>query len=644
MTPYIYTPLNESENEIRVLNLLPDTFGSTIHVTLHTIPFNKTSVPSFEALSYTWGSTENCVDIIIHSPDEKSLSVTPNLAEALLHLRYEDRPRLLWIDAISINQRDLAERSSQVSLMADIFSKAYRVVIWLGPEVEDTPLAIECISLIASKVNVDWDMVRMYAVSTEKHWADLEESLPFDKRECSALLHFFESEWFERLWIWQEARLGSLATIALRGTRHVLWAELRKAACCLYLKPDLVDQDNFRLRINTAYRLCNQRNDDDMPNLIAKTRHCKCADPRDRVFAVLSLCTDTAKMGIEVDYTKTVVEVYKDALFCFLRRTECLMLEDMRPGGALVGAPSWVPNWTIPNSCYPIQHLSASMSTKSTVNILPNDVLEVLGVDVAHVESTKHIDFPDRCIYYEVIVAIRSLISSLNPPGELASKSDHVRSICQTLMTGYYAESYDPTLEHTPSISEIEEVVNYLSSEDWPQYFPNVLGRFLRSMFHYSKGRTMFTTKTGSMGIGPETMQAGDIVTVLLGCNTAIILRPKYERTYEVVGQAYLDGFMSGEALLGPYPGQWEQIVKHDENSSRYYGIFVDRKTGAFQPEDPRLGDLPDGWRRESHPKERWWTKFVHESGEILRGGYDPRLSPQALRDRGVDLKTFILI
>lgn len=41
--------------------------------------------------------------------------ITPNLFWALLRLRHPDRERILWVDAVCINQADFEERGQQVS-------------------------------------------------------------------------------------------------------------------------------------------------------------------------------------------------------------------------------------------------------------------------------------------------------------------------------------------------------------------------------------------------------------------------------------------------------------------------------------------------------------------------------------------------
>lgn len=82
-------------------------------------------VPPYEALSYSWGTAGD--EEYIHITDLASTHDTPawlkirkNLAAALRHLRYPDRPRTLWIDAIYINQADIEERGRQVKRMSQI--------------------------------------------------------------------------------------------------------------------------------------------------------------------------------------------------------------------------------------------------------------------------------------------------------------------------------------------------------------------------------------------------------------------------------------------------------------------------------------------------------------------------------------------
>ncbi|KAI1567340.1 endo-polygalacturonase precursor [Pyrenophora tritici-repentis] len=102
----------------------------------------KTYGSCTNALSYVWGLSENPDSIYIG--DCRS-EVTPNLHAALLHLRDTSFARILWIDALCINQKDDDEKSGQIQLMAQIYAVAKEVVVWLGEEADDSSTAFEAI-------------------------------------------------------------------------------------------------------------------------------------------------------------------------------------------------------------------------------------------------------------------------------------------------------------------------------------------------------------------------------------------------------------------------------------------------------------------------------------------------------------------
>ena len=64
----------------------------------------------------------------------KRLLVTPNCDAAIRYLRYEVTSRILWIDAISINQQDFGEKNTQVQMMGEIYAGASRALVWLGED------------------------------------------------------------------------------------------------------------------------------------------------------------------------------------------------------------------------------------------------------------------------------------------------------------------------------------------------------------------------------------------------------------------------------------------------------------------------------------------------------------------------------
>jgi hypothetical protein len=135
------------EGSIRLLQLLPnDKESNDIECELLQYPLEKSERPShpYEALSYVWGSEDKPKSIVVTN---QNLNVTCNLHRALLQLRDHACPRLLWIDAICINQDDKREKEHQIPLIAEIYAKAVRVIVWLGDAEDDSNEVLEHIRL-----------------------------------------------------------------------------------------------------------------------------------------------------------------------------------------------------------------------------------------------------------------------------------------------------------------------------------------------------------------------------------------------------------------------------------------------------------------------------------------------------------------
>ncbi|KAH8900958.1 hypothetical protein GQ53DRAFT_611188, partial [Thozetella sp. PMI_491] len=118
----------QRESWIRLAELLPSkTEAEPIRCSLRETLLSQPV--RYEALSYCWGDLGSDSTIECNG---KALGIRRNLEEALRHLRHRDKPRLLWIDAICINQDDRAEKADQVPLMRNIYSRAERTLVWLG--------------------------------------------------------------------------------------------------------------------------------------------------------------------------------------------------------------------------------------------------------------------------------------------------------------------------------------------------------------------------------------------------------------------------------------------------------------------------------------------------------------------------------
>ncbi|KAI8623272.1 heterokaryon incompatibility protein-domain-containing protein [Xylariaceae sp. FL1651] len=140
-----------SGDRIRLLTLAASKdFTDPIRVSLSVASLSDK--PEYEALSYCWGDPS---DKVLIFSDDRPFPVTLNLESALRHLRRSHDERVLWVDAISINQEGLEERAHQVSLMGHIYESASRVVVWLGEASADSHLVFPlCEEMAASWASV----------------------------------------------------------------------------------------------------------------------------------------------------------------------------------------------------------------------------------------------------------------------------------------------------------------------------------------------------------------------------------------------------------------------------------------------------------------------------------------------------------
>ncbi|CAO2658200.1 Nn.00g059230.m01.CDS01 [Neocucurbitaria sp. VM-36] len=150
MPQYCYSPLPETPGTIRLLRLLPDDNDEAdIRGELFDYRLQESSKAyhSYDASSYVWGSPNKSQFIIITGA---YLDVTPNLHAALLQLRDPLSPRILWIDAICINQTDELEKVRQIQSMATIYGVARDVIVWLGTTANNSDEALEAIRTAGS--------------------------------------------------------------------------------------------------------------------------------------------------------------------------------------------------------------------------------------------------------------------------------------------------------------------------------------------------------------------------------------------------------------------------------------------------------------------------------------------------------------
>ena len=140
----MYKDLSSQDREIRLLTILPGPFNTELVCKLTMASLHNDI--TYEALSYTWGDRSSTRSIRVN---DEVVEVTTNLERALRHIRFEDRHRIIWVDAICINQCDDNEKGYQVPLMGEIFSRATICLAWLGMNTEYTARAVAIVKALA---------------------------------------------------------------------------------------------------------------------------------------------------------------------------------------------------------------------------------------------------------------------------------------------------------------------------------------------------------------------------------------------------------------------------------------------------------------------------------------------------------------
>ncbi len=221
----LYSNLPEDQS-IRLLTILPDEAAADIRCTLEVVDLNRT--PHYEALSYVWGTHKPSTRVFCN---DFVITVGPNLASALRRLRIVDEARIVWIDAICINQRNLKERSDQVIFMQDIFHKASRVLMWLGDDDDGmvgTALglidkAVEHVRRETAALEPRPREIKVEITSTEDNL--LRDFPPPQDSSWKALVRLFQRPYLERVWILQEVYHAE-STLAMVGNYRKDWVEI----------------------------------------------------------------------------------------------------------------------------------------------------------------------------------------------------------------------------------------------------------------------------------------------------------------------------------------------------------------------------------------------------------------------------------
>ena len=512
---------------------------------------------------------------------------------------------MLWIDAVCINQHDREERSSQVALMYGIYSFPIRNLVWLGEDNGTTRTALDCIYRVVEDMRVETDDFNnasdmLHSEICNIRFAVVGLSFSLLSEETDAIVQFYSSEWFRRLWVVQEATLAPIS-ICYLGEYQFPLQDVLRAAKWLYhktyhLPPELATATgtinamsmlDFSDKAIGIYQ--NRRWRTDVLDVLAIINIFEASDHRDYVFGILGLASKCLGMSeipmlLRPDYTKPTSAIFRDvAIYCIQQRQDLAILDHVRhrlddPSSLVL--PTWVPAW---NQSLDVEldadHIKGNLfiacskerSRISNLDQSHNATLTVTGIVFAEtgmvsvpIQSAKC-----RVLLKQKVFDIYRRFRSFSNNDKASVQPDRLE-LAMTLTWG--RNHVDEPWNHEHCIAS-SIAYDEATESDGVLYWgdltaastdkEHLAAEFGQSMYQNLRHHCLFTTKSGHIGLGPQTMQSGDIVAILYGCSTPVVLRrlEAEEDEYNFVGACYVYGIMHGEAVDAHLAAGEEDVV-----------------------------------------------------------------------------------
>lgn len=571
---YSYTKLDSNPPKIRLVSLQPCGASSQLQCSLMTIPLADAG--QYDALSYVWGENTDKLPLMI---DRHKLQITRNLDAALRRLQYEHKARVLWVDAICINQDDDEERSSQVRQMRDIYANAEQVVMWLGPESDDSHLFFEL-----------FQELRITGMSRSSVLSSLRDIR--EQEKWMAFVNFCGREYWSRLWIVQEVASTSKNVIYL-GSNSVPWEEFGKLVTVItkdlrsfWSSFDFIstsvggDSTNARLvDIELLYDLhdmSKRGRNINLGELLKKTRRYKCSEPRDKVYGLMGLARDCQRGDFEINYQLPISEVFTNAVrFAMANAGTLNLILEVQYTPSNLDLPSWVPDWTIGTGMAGLSsrlgpHYMASGNKEAAVAYsLDKRLISITGCELGRVDilgvpyTEQRTTLSFTASMKETILQWLSLAldCKLIPPGAETQlwTSGRIDSFWRTLIGNRIKGQAELDVDYCRIMFDVARGAIPCPSAtlvmDVDKAFHDFVSPLASEMNGIMYKRRFFTSGREIIGVCPSKAEVGDCIVVLFGCDHPVILRSD-DKHWILQGEAYVHGFMNGKVVKLWEPGE----------------------------------------------------------------------------------------
>jgi hypothetical protein len=405
----LYADLRLDPESIRLVEIRPGSGQIEVDLIKKSLDEARNA---YEALSYTWGSPTPKETIMVNGV---KVQINEWLFGALSSLRLPNAKRCLWVDAICINQADIAERSIEVQKMGDIYRLAKTVVVFHGWPSTTTPAG----SLLTALFKFFSRSVNNGVSDTESSQANIDVEDPFrscglDRSiVCQGFIDFCFRPWWGRVWTMQEFYLATEEPVWYWGNTGVSNTVLKRdmpllmtASWELYGGKDILPwisrrlegrqetPDQFSAEIRRIFDMIGRRHKThgfDIPSRLYRSLSAQATDPRDLVYGLREIFDPVFRRVFVPDYFMQLELLYA-CLAVFLIQFEgwgdMLWWYPHRFQGN--GLPSWLPDFTkrvVPavTEILPGDHLSES-HVQLKLAVL-NHALHVEGYRLDNVEA-----------------------------------------------------------------------------------------------------------------------------------------------------------------------------------------------------------------------------------------------------------------
>ncbi|KAH3953214.1 hypothetical protein HBH64_085480 [Parastagonospora nodorum] len=364
---HVYEPLDGADH-IRLMCLEPAFFSQEplrfSFLSGNLIDFED----RYEAVSYTWG--EPLLTYPLHHKDGTQVMVTANLDRALRRYRLPVTKRLLWADAVCINQEDDTEKAAQIPLMVQIFRNASKVQAWVGGGAQEER-GMQYLSKLSR-----FSSLPLKQLSTELH---------------SVAQQFLGLPWFNRLWVIQEVVFNNDVILTCCDS-ELSWSRLVSAlqntsrggsAFPAFISPErrfalnqiarlwkhhCLIQGQIGFSITSLKPMVAEKIPQDILDVVNVFTEYGCSDARDRIYALYSMTSGVSPTNasrtsgvlrsgrnnvlMDIDYSLDVRDTYRTfALACIIGGRLLQVLNNVlsRCPQYTEDWPTWVPDWRQPN-------------------------------------------------------------------------------------------------------------------------------------------------------------------------------------------------------------------------------------------------------------------------------------------------------